>query len=55
MKLTLINKDGTILEQWDLKEYDLTKTFARQFLMQEIADEVAKEKERGDGGKTTGL
>jgi hypothetical protein len=50
MNLTLTTKEGEVLEQWDLDDYDLEKAFARQFLMNEIVIEVAKAKERKGAG-----
>jgi hypothetical protein len=50
MKLTLTTKEGEVVEQWDLDDYDLSKPFARQFLMTEIAGEISKLEERENKG-----
>jgi hypothetical protein len=47
MKLTLTTNDGTVIEQWDLDEYDFDKQFARAMLIGEIVSHVANTDEDG--------
>lgn len=47
MKLTLTTNDGTVIEQWNLDEYDFNKQFARAMLIGEIVNHVANTDEDG--------
>ncbi len=47
MKLTLTDSESTVIEQWDISEYDLTKPIASQILINEIAYAVQGAKDEG--------
>ncbi len=46
MKLTLTDSESTVIEQWNISDYYLTKSMAYQMLIAEIAEAVQKRKEQ---------